>query len=252
MTHMPERPHGSATDAPSAKTKVHKLPLLILLGISLAAAYALRDHLTLDTLRDHQKSLVDFRDAHYALTVVGFIAAYALVAAFSLPGATILTLTGGFLFATFPGALYNVSAATIGATCIFLAARWGLGAHLSTRLDNSTGAVQRIKQGIDRNQWSMLFLMRLVPAVPFVIANLVPAFVNVPLRRFVISTFLGIIPGTVVYTSIGAGLSEIFARNEAPNLGLLFEPYILFPILGLCALALLPLLVKRLQKDRPQ
>jgi len=93
----------------------------------------------------------------------------------------------------------------------------------------------------------MLFLIRLVPAVPFFIANLLPAFLEVPLYRFVVSTFLGIIPGAVVYTSVGAGLGEVFAAGETPNLGIIFEPHILLPILGLCALAALPIVLKALR-----
>ena len=90
----------------------------------------------------------------------------------------------------------------------------------------------------------MLFLMRLLPVVPFFVANLVPAFLEVPLRRFVISTFFGIMPGAVVYTSVGAGLGEVFARGETPDLGIIFEPQILLPILGLSALAQRPILVQ--------
>ena len=172
------------------------------------------------------------------------MAAYVVIVAFSLPGATIATLTGGFLFATFPGALFNVTAATIGATAIFQAARWGFGEKLGARLEGSDGIVKSIKDGIDENQWSMLFVIRLVPVVPFFLANLIPSFLEVPLRRFVISTFLGIIPGAVVYTSVGAGLGEVIARGETPNLGIIAEPHILGPILGLAALALLPVVLK--------
>jgi len=72
----------------------------------------------------------------------------------------------------------------------------------------------------------------------------------VPLRRFVISPFFGIMPGAVVYTSVGAGLGEVFARGETPNLGIIFEPHILLPILGLAALALLPVLIKAVHGKR--
>jgi uncharacterized membrane protein YdjX (TVP38/TMEM64 family) len=178
------------------------------------------------------------------LAVLGFIAAYVVIVGFSLPGATIATLTGGFLFATFPGALYNVTGATLGAIAIFLAARWGLGERLAAKMETGEGVVKRIKDGIDENQWSMLFLIRLVPAVPFFVANIVPALVGVPLFRFAVSTFLGIIPGAVVYTAVGAGLGEVFERGETPNLGIIFEPHILLPILGLCALAALPIILK--------
>lgn len=231
-------------DTPAKSGLARRLPLIAIVAVALVGGYALRDYLTFDTLRDNREALLAFRDANYVLTVAGFMLAYVVIVAFSLPGATVATLTGGFLFATFPGALFNITAATLGAIVIFLAARWGLGERLAARMDTGGGVVKKIKDGIDENQWSMLFLIRLVPAVPFFVANLVPALVGVPLSRFAISTFLGIIPGGVVYTSVGAGLGEVFARGETPNLGIIFEPQILLPILGLCVLAALPIVLK--------
>ena len=226
------------------------LPLILLaLGAGLGW-WLLGDRLSFAALADNREALIAFRDANYLVAVAGFIALYALIVAFSLPGATIATLTGGFLFATFPGALFNITAATLGATAIFLAARSGVGARLAAKLEGSEGIVKRIKDGIDENQWSMLFLMRLLPVLPFFLANLIPAFLDVPLRRYVISTFFGIMPGAVVYTSVGAGLSDVFARGETPDLGIIFEPQILLPLLGLSVLALLPVILKAV-RGRP-
>ena len=210
-------------------------------------AIFLKDYLSFDALRENREALLTFRDSHYLLTVAAFVATYVVIVGFSLPGATIATLTGGFLFSTFPVALFNVTGATLCATLIFLAARWGLGERLGAKLEESDGKIKAIKDGIDENQWSMLFLIRLVPAVPFFVANLLPAFLEVPLRRFVISTFFWIIPGAVVYTSVCAGLCDVFARGETPNLGIIFEPHILWPILGLAALAALPIALKKLR-----
>ncbi len=234
------------TDMTEAKQNpiLVKLPLIAILTVAVIGAFTLKDYLSFEALRDNRETLLAFRDSNYLLAVLGFIAIYVVIVAFSLPGATIATLTGGFLFATFPGFLFNVTAATIGATLIFLAARMGFGEKLGAKLEASDGAVKKIKDGIDENQWSMLFLIRLVPAVPFFVANLVPSFLEVPLHRFVISTFLGIIPGSIVYTSVGAGLGEVFARGETPNFSIIFEPHILLPILGLCVLAILPILIK--------
>ena len=220
---------------PQGSVWTRRLPLIAIAVVAVVGAFTLRDYLTFETLAENRERLIAFRDANYLVTVLGFIAAYIVIVAFSLPGATIATLTGGFLFATFPGALFNVTGATLGAIAIFLAARWGLGERLAAKMENGQGAVKRIKDGIDENQWSMLFLIRLVPAVPFFVANLVPALVGVPLVRFAVST---------VYTSVGAGLGEVFARGETPNLGIIFEPHILLPILGLCVLAALPILIK--------
>ena len=222
-----------------------RLAPLIAIGIAAGVGVVfLRDVFSFEALRDNRETLLGFRDAHYLLTVLGFIGIYILIVGFSLPGATIATLTGGFLFATFPGVLFNITGATIGATLIFLAARWGLGDRLSARMNLGDGVVKRIKDGIDANQWSMLFLIRLVPAVPFFMANLIPGLVGVPLSRFAISTFFGIMPGALVFTSVGAGLGEVFARGETPNLGLIFEPQIFLPLLGLCLLAALPIVIK--------
>ena len=232
------------TQMPQKSTLQKRLPVIIIGIVAVLGAVFLRDYLTFQTLADNREALQTFKDNNYLLAVIVFMAIYVLIVAFSLPGAAIATLTGGFLFATFPGALFNMTAATIGATAIFMAARLGFGDKLAEKMETSSGLVKTIKDGIDENQWSMLFLIRLIPAVPFFVANLVPAMVDVPLRRFVISTFFGIIPGSVVYTSVGAGLGEVFERGETPNLGIIFEPHILLPILGLCALAFLPIILK--------
>ncbi len=223
------------------------LPLAGIVAVAVGGAWLLGDYLTFEALRDNREALIAYRDAHYLAAVAVFMGIYIVIAGFSLPGATIATLAGGFLFGTFPGVIYNVGAATVGAVIIFLAARWGLGEKLSAKMDASEGRVKAIKEGIDENQWSMLFLIRLVPVVPFFVANLIPALVGVSLWRYVVSTFIGIIPGGLVYTSVGAGLGEVFARGETPNLGIIFEPHVLLPILGLAALALLPVALKAIR-----
>jgi len=240
VTDLPE------TTAKSAQIRV--LPLIAILVVATVGFFTLRDYFSFDALRQNREALIAFRDANFLLTVLSFITCYVVIVAFSLPGATIVTLTGGFLFATFPGALFNVIGATTGATLIFMAAKWGLGERLAARMEASHGAAKKIKDGIDDNQWSVLFLMRLVPAVPFFVANLIPALVGVSLFRFVLTTFLGIIPGAIVYTSVGAGLGDVFARGDTPDLGIIFEPQILLPILGLSALAALPILLKAFRK----
>lgn len=237
MSHM--------TETPEQKSGIlKKLPFIAILVVAVIGAFTLKDYFSFDVLRDNRETLIGFRDNNYGLTALVFIAAYMGVVAFSLPGATIMTLTGGFLFGTWLGTAFNVTGATLGATCIFLAARAGFGEKLGAKLEASEGKIKKIKDGLDQNQWSMLFILRLVPAVPFFAANLIPAFMQVPLHRYVISTFLGIIPGGFVYTSVGAGLGEVFESGETPNLGIIFEPHILLPIIGLIGLAFLPVIIK--------
>jgi uncharacterized membrane protein YdjX (TVP38/TMEM64 family) len=243
VTHQTDLPATGVIPATSPGVK-RTMPILIMAVVALVGGYLLKDHLTFAALADNRADLIAFRDQNFLLAALAFVATYALIVAFSLPGATIATLTGGFLFGLFPGVLFNVVGATIGAVGVFLAARYGFGAAVAKGLAEKGGSVAKLQTGIKQNEWSVLFLMRLVPIVPFFLANLIPAFLNVPLYRFAVTTFFGIMPGAFVFTSIGSGLSEVFARGETPDLSVFFSPQVLGPILGLAALSALPIVIR--------
>lgn len=230
---------------------LRRLPILAMLAAAAAGAILLREHLTFAALAERRGALLAMAAAHPVAAPLAFVAGYAAMVALSLPGATLATLTGGFLFGLFPGVLYNVTGATLGAVAVFLAARAGFGADVAARIAAGGGAAARLQAGLRANEWSVLFLMRLVPAVPFFLANLIPAFVGVALHRFAATTFLGIIPGALVYTSVGAGLGEVFDRGGTPDLSVLTQPHVLGPILGLAALAALPIVLKSLKGPQP-
>jgi uncharacterized membrane protein YdjX (TVP38/TMEM64 family) len=223
------------------------LPLILIACGAVAGYLLLRDTLTFEAVSANREALLGWRDRNLAAAAAAYMAVYVTVVAFSLPGAFVMTVTGGFLFGLFPGVPLAVLSATIGATLIFLAARAGLGDALYARLraQGGQGFFARIEAGLRENQVSYLLLMRLVPAVPFVIANLAPAFFGVSLRTFFLTTLFGILPGTFITTWIGVGVGEVFDRGETPGAGLILEPHILGPILGLCALAALPILIGR-------
>ena len=223
-------------------------PLVAIAVGAILGAVFLRDQLGFEALSDNREALLAYAAAHPVMTPALFIVSYVVIVAFSLPGATVATLTGGFLFGVFPGVVFNVVAATLGAVAIFLAVRVGLGEGLRRRIDASDGAVRKLTDGIRANEVPVLLTMRLVPVVPFFVANLIPAFLGVATSRFAWTTLVGIVPGGLVYTWVGSGLGEVFARGEAPDLGILFEPHILGPILGLAALSLMPILLKSLRR----
>ncbi|MEM8578914.1 MAG: TVP38/TMEM64 family protein, partial [Pseudomonadota bacterium] len=103
---------ADTTDTPGKGGLTRRLPLIAILIVAAIGAFTLRDYLTFDTLRDNREALLAFRDANYALTAGAFVLAYILIVAFSLPGATIATLTGGFLFGTALGTIFNVTGAS--------------------------------------------------------------------------------------------------------------------------------------------
>ena len=229
---------------PPPNSLVRRLPIIVIAIVAVTAFFTLRDDLSFAALATHRETLIATRDAHFALASLGFVVAYALAVAFSLPGALIFTLTGGFLFGLFPGVLYNLTAATIGAIGIFAAARSGFGAALANRMQAGGGQTAKLQAALRENEWSALFLLRLLPVVPFFLANLIPAFTGTRLSRFAISTFFGIMPGALVLTSIGSGLGAVFATGEMPDLSLLWKPYVIGPILGLALLSALPIILK--------
>ena len=239
-----------AAETSDARTWLRRLPFLVILAAALLGAVALRDELSFETLARHREDLLAFRDAHYLWAVLGFLTCYVAIVALSLPGGTVATLAGGFLFGLFPGMLYNVAGAGTGAVLVFLAARTGFGEALAQKLETAGGKAARLQTALRNNEWSVLFMMRLVPLVPFFIANLIPAFVGTSLYRFAVSTFIGIIPGALVFTSVGSGLGEVFARGEAPDLGIIFTPPVLLPLLGLAALAALPMVMRAIKGGR--
>jgi uncharacterized membrane protein YdjX (TVP38/TMEM64 family) len=178
------------------------------------------------------------------LAEFAYIAVYAALVALSVPGAAILTIAGGFLFGAWIGGLCAVIGATLGATAIFLAARAGLGA-LSQRAGRLVG---KLEAGFRADAFNYLLVLRLVPIFPFWLVNLVPALVGVKLPTYVLATFLGIVPGTFVYASLGNGLGSLV---EEPDLAIIFKPSLLVPILGLALLALIPVGYKHWRGKKP-
>ncbi len=153
-----------------------------------------------------------------------------------------MTLTGGFLFGTVFGTLYNVLGATIGATLVFLVARSAFGEVLQRR---AGPALKKVEEGLREDAVSYLLVLRLVPLFPFWLVNLVPALFGISLRAYIVCSFFGMMPGALVYASIGGGLGEFLDRGEKPDLQAVLQPHILLPLIGLGLLALVPVVYKR-------
>lgn len=240
--------HPPRDDKPAKSTATRLLPLVAVgIAIGLVLALDLDRYLSFETLKAHRQTALDWYGKNPVLAVVGFMAGYALVVALSLPGAVWLTLIAGFLFGTIAATTYVVVAATIGAFGIFLIARYAL----ADFFHDKTGEIGRkMEAGFRENALSYLLVLRLVPLFPFWLVNLVPALLGVPARTFIIGTFLGIIPGTAVFCSVGNGLGVIFDSGGRPDLGIIFKPEILGPLLALAALSLVPIVYKRIKASK--
>jgi uncharacterized membrane protein YdjX (TVP38/TMEM64 family) len=224
------------------------LPVLVLLALAaVMLGLGLHRYLSLDTIRQHRLELLQFVDAHWLLALAAYLALYALLVALSLPGAAIMTISGGFLFGLLIGALAASLGATLGACVIFLIARSALAPWLKRRAGPWLG---RIEAGFEENAFFYILTLRLVPVFPFFIVNLVTPFVGVPFRVYAAATYLGIMPACFVYASFGAGLGAIFDRNDPVSLDAILTPQILGGLTGLGLLALLPALFKAWRRRR--
>lgn len=224
-------------------------PLAVLIMGGVLGSIFLGDYITLDSLRDNHANLLSYRQDHLVLVAASFIFVYFVIVSFSLPGAAVASMVGGFLFGLGLGTLLNVTAATSGAVTIFMAVRLGFGASLAARIDQSDGVVARLFRELRTHEISMLLILRLVPIVPFFLANIAPAVVGVRTVNFAWTTLVGILPGGLVYTWVGVGLGEILADGGNPDFSIIWSPNVLGPLLGLAALSALPVLLKKGSSD---
>jgi uncharacterized membrane protein YdjX (TVP38/TMEM64 family) len=230
---------------------------IVVVGIVIVAMGWHR-HLSLETLVRHRALLDDFVTAHYAAALAAFLAVYIAAVSLSIPGALFLTITGGVLFGFIVGGIAAVVAATTGATVIFLIARSALSQYVLRR---AGPRLARIADGFCADAFSYLLFLRLVPVFPFFLVNLAPALVGVRVTTFVAATAIGVIPATLVFASVGAGLDSVIQAQAAMyeacvaaggagcrldfNPAAALTPQLIGALVALGLLALVPVAVRR-------
>ncbi len=245
-------------DRPRSLTR-RLLPLAVVVLLA-GAAYLIVGHggISLEELVRHRMAIDAFVSEHRVLAVLAYITLYIVTVALSVPGAVFLTVAGGFLFGLFVGASAAVVGATVGATLIFLVARTALGEPLLRRAGPRAAQLAR---GFRDDAFCYLLFLRLVPAFPFFLVNLVPAFAGVRLAPFIAATALGVIPGAFAFALAGTGLDSVIAAQQAANRDCLavgrsdchmifdakdvLTPHLIGALLALGLLALVPVVVKR-------
>jgi uncharacterized membrane protein YdjX (TVP38/TMEM64 family) len=218
------------------------LPLIILVALAIAAFVLLRG-VGWDSLARHRGELTDWVGAHPISSGALYLVAYVATVALSLPQAALLTVSGGFLFGVAAGSALTVIGATIGATILLVVLR----SAFAQTLDRHRHRIpKQVQTRLATDGFSYLLAIRLVPLFPFWIVNLATVVVGIRLAVFVPATLLGILPVTVVLSSIGAGVGTILAEGHKPDLAaVVFSPHILLPLLALAVLSLLPALLRR-------
>jgi uncharacterized membrane protein YdjX (TVP38/TMEM64 family) len=234
----------AAPSAPGSKRGIALKLLIAALFIgALIAFFALggQDYLSLETIKRNRDALLAFTNAHYATALLIAFLVYAGATAFSVPGGLVLSLTMGFLFGRWVGTALVVVAATVGATLVFLAARY-LFADAARKRMGTLG--EKINAGFTQNAFSYMLFLRLVPLFPFFLVNLAPAFTTIPLRTFVLATAIGIVPATFVFVNLGQALGRIDSLHG------LVAPEVLGGLALLAVFALIPVIVQKMRSRR--
>jgi len=211
-----------------------KLVVLLLLVAAIVALVVYGDLgrlLSLDNLKSRRDEFQQFAVTQPLLTSLVYFAVYVAVTAFSLPGAAILTLAGGAIFGFGWGLVLVSFASTLGACCAFLAARWLLRDSIRSRFGERLAAVE---QGIAKEGAFYLFTLRLIPAVPFFLVNLLGGLTPLRLFTFAWVSQLGMLPGTAVYVNAGTQIANINSLSGivSPQLWLSFVLLAVFPFIS--------------------
>ena len=214
--------------------------LLIVLAVAglgfIAWRSGLAGTLTWSTLASQQANLLALVAAHPVLAALGYMGLYTVWVALSIPEASLVTVAGGLLFGTVLGGTMAVLSATAGAVIVFLIARSAFAAMVTRRAGK---VLETFRLRLHRDGFSYLLALRLVPA-PFWLVNLAAALCGMRLLPYASATLIGVIPMTFVLTWVGAGVGEVLAAGRSPDLGIVFSPRVLTPLLLLSALALVP------------
>ncbi|MBA7482543.1 hypothetical protein ES707_18034 [subsurface metagenome] len=215
---------------------------LAILVVIVAGVFALirftpaGDYLNLQSLQENKEALKGFVERNYLVSVLVYIGLYIVIVALSIPGATWLTLLGGFFFGVVFATIFINIGATIGATIVFLAARFFLGEMIQNKYGEK---LAKFNKEVETNGSNYLITLRLIPLFPFWMINLFAGVTKVKPRTFIWTTSLGIIPGSAVYAYAGFAVNDLGEGGVPKN--------IIFAFLLLAALSIIPLVVKKVR-----
>jgi len=257
---MVTRVPDPASDQNTSRNVSRWIPLGLILCLMITAyAMGLQEHLNLQDIAANRAMLRAQIHQHWVLAVLIYAAVYAAAVALSFPAAGFITVVGGLLFGWVTGAATTIFAATLGATIIFLAAKTSLEKLLARK---SGQLLTKVRDGFSENAFNYLLFLRLVPLFPFWLVNIAAALSHIKLGTFVLATFFGIIPITLVFSFVGASLdATLDLQQEAHDacvmqngplqcpfdlaLKHIVTPQMLIALACLGLLALLPVVYKK-------
>jgi uncharacterized membrane protein YdjX (TVP38/TMEM64 family) len=212
---------------------------LLVAGLAAVIASGALSHLSLQELRNSRFSLHAFVAVHPIEALAAYVGLYVAVISLSLPGALIMTLTGGFLFGPWIGGVTADLACSAGAVVVFAVCRLAAGDSLERR---ANPRIRALEEGFRKDAFLYLLTLRLIPVTPSWLVNLAAGLIGPPARPYIAATVLGFLPASFIYASLGSGLDRMFDHGEHLGPQMFLAPRIVVPLIGLALLSILPIL----------
>lgn len=250
-----EAASGLQDDGIEEEQRRHWLRWLAVLFVVLFAAIwfvAYNNLPTLERIVAAEAAIVEFAGEHLALVLAAYIACHALIAFLSIPGGSVLTIVGGLAFGGAIAGLATTAAAVLGSLIFFYLVRAALLERMRERVARAGPRVTGLTEGFERNAFSLIIIMRLVPFIPYWLASGLPALFGTRTRVFVTGSFIGLLPWTVGFAFFGDALGDLIAAQDGAVCGIETGCDIDFSVLtsgpvltglGLGLLALVPIAV---------
>lgn len=216
----------------------HKLLLIIftVIIVLFLNRFFANDFLSYGNLQMYRDQIVRGYLNSPVLYIILYVVTYILVSALALPGAAMLSLLGGSVFGFGQGVILVILAATVGSTLAFLMSRYFFKEQIEARLKDK---IIKINNELEENGIYYLFFLRLNPIIPFVMVNSLMGLTNMKTWPFFYISFLGMLPGTLLYVNAGAQLSKITAPSDLLTANVLISFF---------AIGLFPLTIKKITK----
>lgn len=223
--------------------KIFGLVLTASIVIFLFEHFHLNEYLSIDGFNNYNKQILDFEESHVAEFIAIYVVSYIVLIAACIPGTILFDLLAGFLFGPYLGTVLVLFSYLTGATCNYLLARFLLHDFISQKFGHLKEVI--IKNGDRTALIRNLIGLRFIPAIPFWLLNILSAVLDIPLKVFIWTTFIGIIPTSIIYVVIGHGVRDQMKQHRGVSIDMLTDPKMWLPLIILGALLIVPNIIKR-------
>ena len=198
----------------------------------------------IDLITQYHTELLDFIENKFFSSLILFTIIYAIFIAISLPIGSFLTFIGGYIFGAYYGFFSVIIGATVGALILFMIIKVGILRTIGS-IHQKSDLINKIKFGIDKNIWSYLFFIRFFPIFPFWLVNIAPAILGVRLLPYTVTTFFGIMPGSLSIILIGSGVEDIVNKKVDFAWNFSDHKFFFIGLLILSLISILPIFLKK-------